>query len=304
MQDKGDLPRSRALVAFDRNGFLLPTEPNTPAGSTAWRSLHFSPVLIAVGVALFLLATFASELVAIAVQRIGGGGRYSIPLVGTAVVIASYVVLVRLVERRRSIAELDLADWWRELGVGAVAGALLVAAIVLLLCLTGEALYLGRSPLGLALPALVLAVCGAAVQEIIMRGEVFRLIERLAGSWIALAVTAAGLAAAAMVRDGATMQEGVAGAVANGVLFAAAFMATRRLWLSIGLHIGWNAAPVLLIVDAPAGSPLASWAAIAVTGLASAALLVAAVRRSRVVAPAWTRNVARPRPARLASDRG
>ena len=144
-----DIPRSRALVAFDRNGYLLPIEPVTPAGSKAWRIVHFSPVLIVLGMTLFLLSVLAGEVVRVVLGAFGLGmrGFYAVPLIGTALVVANYWVLVRVVERRRAMTELALSGWWWEAGAGVVGGLLFFVAVVAPIMATG-----GGELLGIGLP--------------------------------------------------------------------------------------------------------------------------------------------------------
>ena len=43
-----------------------------------------------------------------------------------------------------------------------------------------------------------------------------------------------------MLNPGATIRSSVAIALEAGVLLGAAYAATQRLWLPIGLHAGWN----------------------------------------------------------------
>lgn len=309
-----DIPRSRAIVAFDRNGYLLPIEPVTPPGSKTWQVVHLSPVLVAFGVGLFFLATFASGLVAFALRHLGLGGRafYAVPVLGTAIVVASYWLFVRVVERRREMPELSWSGWWWEIGASAGGGVLIFAVIVLAMGLMGDASVVGIGPPRGAALALLLAACGAVVQEVVMRGEIFRLVERLAGSLISLTVSAAILGVIQLLRPEATLLTVASSALENGVLFGAAFMVTRRLWAPVGLHVATSVLPLLVTLELTGSAamtggdrgPFVSWPAIAVTAVACAALLIVAARRSRIVAPSWTRQIARPNRRSARADLG
>ncbi len=73
-----------------------------------------------------------------------------------------------------------------------------------------------------------------------MRGVLFRIVEESLGSWIALALSAALFGALHAFNPGATLTSSIAIALEAGVLLAAVFMVTRRLWMVIGLHTAWN----------------------------------------------------------------
>jgi hypothetical protein len=73
-----------------------------------------------------------------------------------------------------------------------------------------------------------------------MRGIVFRILEQWLGSWIALAISAAVFGLLHLLNPGATLLDACAIMLVGGVMLAAAYMLTRRLWLCIGMHFGWN----------------------------------------------------------------
>lgn len=90
--------------------------------------------------------------------------------------------------------------------------------------------------------ALLSAVAGAVVEEIIFRGFLFRLVAGLGGNWTALAVTSALFGFAHIANPGATVASSASIAIEAGILLGAAYAATGSLWLPIGIHAGWNLA--------------------------------------------------------------
>ena len=60
------------------------------------------------------------------------------------------------------------------------------------------------------------------------------------GSWLALIVSAALFGLIHLLNPNATAVAAIAIALEAGVLLAAAYMFTRRLWLAIGMHFAWN----------------------------------------------------------------
>jgi hypothetical protein len=73
-----------------------------------------------------------------------------------------------------------------------------------------------------------------------MRGVVFRILEQWLGSWIALFLSAAIFGLLHLLNPGATLLNAAAIMFEAGILLAAAYMLTRRLWLCIGIHFAWN----------------------------------------------------------------
>jgi uncharacterized protein len=153
--------------------------------------------------------------------------------------IAAYCAFVRLVEQRQ-VHELGLKGMGRELGLGMLIGAGLCILCVLALMLLGVYRIEGVNPALGMLPALAMALSSGVLEELMYRGGLFRIVEESLGSWISLAVSALvfGLSHYAPV-EGA-LWGSFAITIEAGLLLAAAYMVTRRLWIAIGLHMAWN----------------------------------------------------------------
>jgi hypothetical protein len=65
-------------------------------------------------------------------------------------------------------------------------------------------------------------------------------VEESLGSWLALAISALIFGLLHLANPNATLWGGIAIAIEAGVMLAAAYMYTRRLWLPIGIHFAWN----------------------------------------------------------------
>jgi uncharacterized protein len=155
------------------------------------------------------------------------------------------------------------------------------------------------------------------LEEVVMRGVVFRILEESLGSWIALAISAAIFGLLHLLNPGATLLNAAAVMVEAGVMLAAAYMLTRRLWFCIGIHIAWNFTEGGIFSAVVSGADTkgllqakltgADWltggafgaegSVIAVTICATAGivLVVQAVRKGNVVPPFW--SIARSPPA-------
>ncbi len=155
-------------------------------------------------------------------------------------------------------------------------------------------------------------VVAGFVEELILRGIVFRFVEELLGSWAALVLSALLFGFLHANNPNASVFSSVAIAIEAGLLLGAAYMFTRNLWLAIGLHAGWNVTqgyiwdvPVSgfavdgLVDSARYGNDLltggtfgleASIIALVIATSAGLWLLREAVRRGHVMQPWWVRR--------------
>ena len=225
--------------------------------------------------------------------------------------LATYAGFVRAIERR-DVAELSRTNAAPEFASGFVVGVALFALTMLVLWSFGvvdiEAAG-GWQALGYPL---LDALVAAVTEEVLMRGVLFRMVEERLGSWIALAFSAALFGALHAFNPGATLTSSIAIALEAGVLLAAVFMLTRRLWMVIGLHMAWNfteggifgasvsggeAHGMLTsrfhgadVLTGGAFGPEASIVAVVICLAAGAAFLWLAWRRGNFVQPFWTRR--------------
>jgi membrane protease YdiL (CAAX protease family) len=152
---------------------------------------------------------------------------------------AAYRAYVRLIERRE-LNELAPAGALRELGGGILFGALLFCLTIGFLAALGLYSVGGvNHPSILFLPLSVSMISGF-VEEVLFRGVLFRIVEESLGTWVALAISAVLFGLLHLGNPNATLAGAVAIAVEAGVLLAAAYALTRRLWLPIGIHFAWN----------------------------------------------------------------
>ena len=154
-------------------------------------------------------------------------------------VMAVYVGWGRLIERR-DVTELSLPGAGREWAIGGLIGIVLYAACVLLLMLVGMYQIEGLNPLSYMIPAIVVAVKSSVFEELLFRGVLFRSVEAMAGSWIAIVVSSLVFGLIHLINPDATLAGAVYIAIEAGLLLAALYLVTRRLWMAIGYHMLWN----------------------------------------------------------------
>ncbi len=228
-----------------------------------------------------------------------------------ALTLAVYVGFVRVVEGRPA-SELALPGMGRELGIGLLLGAGLYTVCVLILMVLGVYRIDGFNSWQIPLGLLWFGLSSGFFEEMLFRGVLFRISEEVFGSWVALAVSSLAFGLIHLSNPGATLQGVLFIATEAGVLLAAAYMLTGRLWLSMGFHMAWNFTQAAIFPVHVSGSGTAQGlvkAAIAgpdlltggVFGMESSlvafvlltttgvVLLVLAVRRGRIVPPSWKR---------------
>ncbi|MDX2159644.1 MAG: CPBP family intramembrane glutamic endopeptidase [Hyphomicrobiaceae bacterium] len=238
------------------------------------------------------------------------------PLLAIAITVAMaalaliiYVAYTRFVEGRPA-SELSLPGMGREWAIGALIGAGLYSLCVLVLIALGMYRIQGLNPWYFVVPAVAMALSSGIFEELLFRGVLFRSIEDRFGSWIALATSSLVFGGVHLSNPAGTVTGALYISIEAGLLLAAAYMLTRRLWLSIGFHMAWNYTQSAIFSgivsgNAPAAGLIrsnikgpevltggsfgleSSVLAFALCTVAGVALLVMAVRRGTIVQSPW-----------------
>jgi membrane protease YdiL (CAAX protease family) len=150
-----------------------------------------------------------------------------------------YRFYVHRIEKRQP-TELATRGMARELGAGLLLGAGLVALTFAVLAVLGGYQFGGVNALSIRmlLPLAELVLVGMA-EEMMFRGVIFGVTERSLGSKPAIVISAVLFSLAHLPNEGVSVL--AIGVIAvYGVMQAALYMKTRRLWACIGTHIAWN----------------------------------------------------------------
>jgi membrane protease YdiL (CAAX protease family) len=282
-----------------------------PAATWQARALRSAPVRIVLAI-LFVAGAFAVVAVPFNVFVADKAWKRVGALLLGVVVLGAYAAYVRLVERR-AVTELGRAGAPRELGLGLLVGALLLSLTIGVLWALGAYQVTGSKEWAAMLATLPGFIMAGILEEVLVRGILFRIIEQSLGSWIALAVSAVIFGLLHLLNPGTTLLSAGAIAIEAGVLLAAAFMITRRLWLCIGIHIAWNFTQGGVFSSAVSGGRATGllqgrlvgqdWltggafgveASVVALGVCSAAGIFAlgiAARRGAIVRPFWSRGI-------------
>ena len=194
----------------------------------------FVGVGVAIGqVALNLLCS------ALSITDAGVANLLAFLLVTPAAYFA-YWIYVRFVEKR-DLTELRGANAVREFGLGSLTGFGLFGFVIATLWLMGFYRVSGSNVVLLSLVgALAGAFVSAFAQELIFRAAIYRIMEEWLGTWWAVAISALLFGLIHLTSAGATLFSAAAVALQTGILLAAAYALTHRLWLALGLHALWD----------------------------------------------------------------
>ena len=273
---------------------------------TRWRRVLRFPLVQIVVAILFIAIPFAVVSTPLNLFVTDKPLRRMGALLLAAVVLAAYWASVRIMEKR-AVSELSDRRAVRELSVGLVLGALLFSVSVGILAALGVYQITGNNGWQATIAVLPPCILAGVLEEVVFRGIVFRILEQWLGSWIALAISAVIFGGLHLLNPGATLLNAAAISIEAGVLLAAAYMLTRRLWFCIGIHIAWNFTQGGIFSVAVSGGESkgllqsrmvgpdwltggafgaeASVVALTVCIIAGIILIMAAVRKGHVIAP-------------------
>jgi membrane protease YdiL (CAAX protease family) len=172
-------------------------------------------------------------------------GRETLPgeaitvFITTAAALLAYYGFVRLIERR-DVSELSVPHALKELGLGALLGGILFSTTVGILWLLGYYQVSAINPWTEMISWFITGVISGTLEELLIRGVLFRIMEESLGTWISLVISALIFGALHLQNPNATLWAGLAIAIEAGIMLAATYVYTRRLWLPIGIHFAWN----------------------------------------------------------------
>ena len=233
-----------------------------------------------------------------------------------------FVLSLWLLERKRPAdAGLTLRRAVPDTARGFLLGAALLTTVVGVLALVGSYRIVGWAPVpegttrALYLGRMVAVLfCVGVFEELASRGIVFRLLEQGLGTWLAMAISALFFGFGHRSNPGATWVSSLAIAIEAGGLLAASYVATRSLWVPIGLHWAWNlfegpiwgtpvsglVAPALVtaklsgpaLLTGGAFGPEAGLPTLVLGTALGVAFVVIAIRRQQIVTPGWMWSIA------------
>jgi membrane protease YdiL (CAAX protease family) len=156
----------------------------------------------------------------------------------SALAVTSYILFFTYYEKR-AVTELSSKRLAQNLILGTLIGFVLQALTILVIYISGGFSVVAVNPVSFILIPLTVAFTIAIIEEILVRGIVFRIIEEKLGTYIALSISAVLFGALHMANPNSTLLSGLCITFA-GFLLGAAFVYSRNLWFPIALHFAWN----------------------------------------------------------------
>lgn len=215
-------------------------------GKLRWlRAIAWAIVL---GAAVVVVASLAAGLVFAVHGLLGGKWQPAFTEAGPVTLVAMtlmaltslgvYVGLV-LIGEDRMPSELALRPALPEVVAGLAIGAAMMSITVLIMWAAGWIL-IDRQPITSAWGAVAMAVQSGVVEEVVFRLVVLRLLWRAFGPWAALGLSAFLFGALHISNPNANWFAALCIMVEAGIMLAGFYILTGRLWVSIGVHAGWN----------------------------------------------------------------
>jgi len=208
--------------------------------SRLWRILQFPLVRIVLAFTWLMAVVATTDL---AIQLLPARETAPVTVLSAGLVVLgaclSYSAFVRIIEKR-PVTELAASGAVAELAGGVLLGAILFTATIGILWSLGYYKVTGMNNWLAAAPVFAGAVISGVVEEILFRGILFRITEQVLGTWLALLISALLFGPLHLFNPNATWIAAIAIALEAGILLAAAYVLTRRLWFAIGVHFAWN----------------------------------------------------------------
>jgi uncharacterized protein len=190
------------------------------------------------------------QLLAVAVIAFGGNAimvafdenQWLALVIGLATAVLSVIVyrwIVRLTERRE-VVELGRkgavtgTSWGTLLGIG------LFGLVIVNIAFLGHYEVDGIGEPEAMIGLLGFMAAASVTEELLFRGVLLRVLEQWWGTVITLAFTGFVFGMVHLANPNATLWGAVAIAIEAGLMLGSAYIATRSLWVPIGIHFGWN----------------------------------------------------------------
>lgn len=187
--------------------------------------------------AVGLVSLVGSSLVALV-----GGVSILTLVVGVGMALLALRVYAWVVRRteHRDPSEVARSQARASLGRGLLLGFGMFTAVIGVIAMFGGYRVDGWGSVSGVVALVGLTATAAVFEELIFRGVLFRIVEERFGTWLALLGTSLVFGLAHLVNPESSLWGALAIGIEAGAMLAAAYAATRTLWLPIGLHFAWN----------------------------------------------------------------
>ena len=165
--------------------------------------------------------------------------RYLRDIILFILFLVAYRSYTNYVENRKAL-ELNTKSFIPEIGLGFFISIGVVCFMVILLMLLGYYRIDSFNSPQVFADRIAEYYMGSFIEELIFRLILFKLVEEFAGSWIGIIVQGLVFGFAHIGNENATIWTSLSLVISDTILFGAAYMLTRRIWLIWGMHFSWN----------------------------------------------------------------
>ncbi|CAD0003945.1 CPBP family intramembrane glutamic endopeptidase [Flavobacterium salmonis] len=152
--------------------------------------------------------------------------------------VLSYILFFKKYEKR-AVKEFASKGIAKNLIIGISVGFILQSLTILVIYLNGSYSVAAVNPVSFILIPFAIMFTVAIIEEILVRGIIFRVLEEKLGSHISLTISSVLFGVFHLANPHGTLLSGICITTA-GFLFGAAYIYSRSLWLPIALHFAWN----------------------------------------------------------------
>lgn len=152
--------------------------------------------------------------------------------------ILSYILFFKKYDKR-AITEFSVNGLAKNLTIGILIGFVLQSFTILVMYLNGNYSVVNINPVSFILIPFAIMFTVAIIEEILVRGIIFRIIEEKLGSYISLTISSVLFGVFHLANPHGTLISGICITTA-GFMLGAAFIYSRNLWFPIALHFAWN----------------------------------------------------------------
>lgn len=156
----------------------------------------------------------------------------------SALCIFSYILFFKKYEKR-TIEEFSTKRLAKNLILGTLIGFTLQSLTILVIYLNGSYSVVNINPISFILIPFTIMFTVAIIEEILVRGIIFRIVEEKLGSYISLTISSVLFGIFHLANPHGTLISAICITMA-GFMLGAAFIYSRNLWFPIALHFAWN----------------------------------------------------------------
>lgn len=156
----------------------------------------------------------------------------------SAAVISSYIIFFKRYEKR-PVVEFTMKTLPQNFIGGIVIGFVLQTVIVLVMYINHSYTIISINPITVVLIPLITMITVAVIEEVLVRGLIFRMLEKNFGTYLSLGFSSLLFGILHLINPHISFLSFLC-ITAAGFMLGSAFIYRRNLWFPIAIHFAWN----------------------------------------------------------------